>query len=248
MEKESLSHDVRRFRFALPDPSDVLGLPTGQHMFVSTKKDGKLLSRPYTPVSSNDDRGFVDFIIKIYSPDPPRFPDGGALSQHLDGLSLGDTMDFRGPIGKLEYKGKGVFQVGDGTVKKTTHIGLIAGGTGITPILQVVRAIIKDPSDTTKMSLIFANKTEDDIFLRKELEEIAESCSNFKLWYTVDTAPAGWKYGQGFIDYNMISENMPVDMPNDSVVLCCGPKPMIDFACRPNLEKCGYPAENVLCF
>lgn len=77
---------------------------------------------------------------------------------------------------------------------------------GITPILQIIRAILKDPDDHTELSLLFANQvicvamvtvymcdhqTEDDILLRNELENIAATCNSFKLWYTVDRPTAG---------------------------------------------------------
>lgn len=67
IEKESLSHDVRRFRFALPNPNMVLGLPPGKHLFISTMKDGKLLSRPYSPVSPQPYPAFVSRAHPSYS-------------------------------------------------------------------------------------------------------------------------------------------------------------------------------------
>lgn len=252
IEKQSLTHDVRKFRFALPNASDVVGLPVGKHIYISTMMNGKLVSRPYSPVSSNDDRGFVEFVIKVYPPNPPQFPDGGILSQYMDTLKLGDEMDFRGPIGKIEYKGRGVIEIGAGSAEKVTkkvkHIGMIAGGTGITPLLAVVREIMKDPGDTTKISLIFANKTEGDIFLREELEECAEKHPNFKLHYTLDSPPEQWKYSKGFITEQLIRDHMPVQFPTDSVICICGPPPMINFACKPNLAKCSYPEDNILMF
>lgn len=68
-----------------------------------------LISLPivsYTPVSSDNTIGFVDFVIKVYFANVhPKFPDGGQMSQHLESLQLGDTIDVRGPKGALQYKG-----------------------------------------------------------------------------------------------------------------------------------------------
>jgi cytochrome-b5 reductase len=59
-------------------------------------------------------------------------------------------------------------------------------------MLQLIRHITKDPKDETKLSLLFANQTEKDILLRKELEQVAnEYADRFKLWYTVDKATEG---------------------------------------------------------
>ncbi|KAJ7418357.1 NADH-cytochrome b5 reductase 3-like protein [Pitangus sulphuratus] len=108
IDKEEVSHDTRRFRFALPSMEHVLGLPLGQHIYLSARIDGALVVRPYTPVSSDDDKGFVDLVVKVYFRGVhPKFPDGGKMSQYLDSLKIGDTIDFRGPSGLLVYKGKG---------------------------------------------------------------------------------------------------------------------------------------------
>ena len=56
-------------------------------------------------------------------------------------------------------------------------------------MLQIVKAIVKDPSDTTRVSLLFANQTEEDILVREELEEMAEKNKQFSLWYTLDRPP-----------------------------------------------------------
>lgn len=66
------------------------------------------------------------------------------------------------------------------------------GGSGIAPMLQLIRNITKTAEDETKLSLLFANKSEEDIMLRHELEEVAKDhADRFKLWYTVDNAPEG---------------------------------------------------------
>lgn len=68
----------------------------------------------------------------------------------------------------------------------------MSGGTGITPMLQLIRQITRDPKDETKLSLLFANQTEEDILLRDELEEAAKNHSDrVKVWYTVDRPTEG---------------------------------------------------------
>ncbi|KAJ8379868.1 hypothetical protein SKAU_G00006460 [Synaphobranchus kaupii] len=82
--------------------------------------------------------------------------------------------------------------------------------------------------------------TENDILLRDELEEVqARHPDRFKLWFTVDRAPEEWAFSQGFISADMISEHLPPPA-DDNLVLMCGPPPMIQFACNPNLDKLGY--------
>lgn len=65
IEKEVISHDTRRFRFGLPSPNHILGLPIGQHIHLTARIDEDIVTRSYTPVSSDDDLGYVDLVIKV---------------------------------------------------------------------------------------------------------------------------------------------------------------------------------------
>ncbi|XP_069484595.1 NADH-cytochrome b5 reductase 3-like [Ambystoma mexicanum] len=249
IDNEHVSHDTRKFRFALPSREHVLGLPIGQHIYLSAKIDGNLVVRPYTPVSSDDDKGYVDLVVKIYFRGVhPKFPEGGKMSQYLESLKIGDTIDFRGPSGLLVYQKKGNFAIradkkSEAVIKRAKHLGMIAGGTGITPMLQLIRAILKDKEDPTVCYLLFANQSIKDILLRDELEEIqALHSQRFKLWYTLDKAPEDWDYSQGFVNEDMIKDHMPPPS-DDALILMCGPPPMIQYAINPSLDKLGYPQD-----
>ncbi|XP_029430013.1 NADH-cytochrome b5 reductase 1 isoform X2 [Rhinatrema bivittatum] len=243
---KTVSANTRRFRFALPSPDHVLGLPVGKHVYLSARIDGSLVVRPYTPISSDEDKGYVDLVIKIYFKGThPKFPDGGKMSQYLENLAIGDMIEFRGPGGLLVYQGKGKFAIqpdkkSPAQVKFAKALGLIAGGTGLTPMLQLIRAIMKDPNDQTKCSLLFANQTDKDILLRDELEELqTRHPDRLKLWFIVDRAPAGWEYSEGFVNASVIRDHLPAPA-EDTLILMCGPPPMIQIACNPSLDMLGY--------
>ncbi|XP_066439380.1 NADH-cytochrome b5 reductase 2 [Eleutherodactylus coqui] len=249
IDKQEISHDTKRFRFGLPSSEHILGLPIGQHVYLTAKVNGSLVIRAYTPVSSDEVKGHVDLVVKVYYKNVnPKFPEGGKMSQYLDSLKIGDAIDFRGPNGLLVYKGKGKFAIrpdkkSEPQTKTTKHLGMLAGGTGITPMLQLIRHITRDPHDDTKCYLIFANQTEDDILLRSELEDVVKSHPDqFKVFYTLDRPPQGWKYGTGFVTTDMIKKHLPPTADNP-LILMCGPPPMIQFACQDNLTKLGYPED-----
>jgi len=251
IEKESLSHDTRRFTFALQTPTKILGLPIGQHISLKfVDEDGKGVQRSYTPTTGDETPGKVIFCIKIYkSGIHPKFPNGGKMSQHLDSLQINDTIDMRGPKGHLTYLGSGKFTVKlmrkPLEARSAKHFGMIAGGTGITPMLQVLHAIFHEGAladSNTTASLLFANQTEDDILVREELEALARDYpGRFQLHYTLDRPPAGWTGSTGFIDEDMIKAHVLKNGKNDGMtqVLMCGPPPMIKFACIPSLEAVG---------
>jgi cytochrome-b5 reductase len=98
---------------------------------------------------------------------------------------------------------------------------MIAGGTGITPMLQIIRAALKNPLDRTKLSLIYANVNPDDILLRKELKELAAAHSNrFKVFYVLNNPSAGWTGGVGFVSKDQIEQHMPPTDANIKILMC----------------------------
>lgn len=177
--------------------------------------------RSYTPISSDEDLGYVDFMIKSY-------PQGN-ISAHMDKLQVGDTMKFRGPKGAMVY-----------TPNMVKHIGMIAGGTGITPMLQIVQAIKRGRAsgDKTKVDLIFANVNPEDILLKEDLDSLAKQDPNFKVHYVLNNPPAGWTGGTGFVTPDMISQHLPKPGP-DMKLLMCGPPPMIS-AMKKATESLGF--------
>ena len=131
------------------------------------------------------------------------------------------------------------------------HFGLIAGGTGITPMLQMIHAVLRDePHSDVTMSLLYANQSEDDILVREELEDaVKQYPGRFKLHYTLDRPPKKWAYSKGFITKEMIAEHLPAAASDGSTqILMCGPPPMVKFACLPNLEALGFKKTDYFVF
>ena len=225
--KEILSHDTRRFTFGLPSKQYVLGLPIGQHVSLkfTDAKTNKPVIRSYTPVESAP--GEVSLCIKVYRPAPPKFPAGGLMSQHLDDLSIGDCILLKGPKGHVDLYQTGNRPAGSFHVKPlgrpaeeryVEQIGMLAGGTGITPMLQVLHEIFRHPDRyghlTVKM--IYANQTPDDILVRPELEALQRDFPRrFQLWYTIDRLneekKSAWKFSTGFITKEMIEQHLLFD-------------------------------------
>lgn len=167
----------------------------------------------------------------------------------------GDEVEINGPKGRTQYDGCGKFtkrllkSQGGGEKEITAkHIGLIAGGSGLTPMLQIARQALMDRKDNTTVTLLFANKTPGDVFLKDQLDSLAKRFPNrFKVYYTVDHADqdSGWSYETGLIDADKCRRLMP-PAGDDSVVCCCGPPPMINKACKPALREVGYDDERIL--
>lgn len=150
----------------------------------------KEVVRSYTPISSDENRGYFDLLIKTY-------PQGN-ISLHMSKLNIGDTLKVRGPKGAMVY-----------TPGLVRHFGMIAGGTGITPMLQIIRAIIRGRpryggTDTTEVDLIFANVNFEDILLKDNLDTLAKEDPGFRVYYVLNNPPEKWDGGVGFCSADMI--------------------------------------------
>ncbi|KAG6813084.1 hypothetical protein H0H92_014143 [Tricholoma furcatifolium] len=204
-----VSPNTAIYRFSLPHKQDVLGLPVGQHISVCAEINGKDVVRSYTPVSNDDDRGHFDLLIKSY--------EKGNISRLFAQLKLGDKIRVKGPKGNFQY-----------TPGLADHLSMIAGGTGITPMIQIIRAALRNPFDKTTITLIYANVNEEDILRRKDLEELLDVHEQkFKLFYVLNNPPQGWKGGVGFVTKEHIKEYLPNPATTNSKLLICGPPPMV---------------------
>lgn len=229
VDKTIVSHNTRIFRFALPSDSATLGLPLGRHISLRATVDGSDVRRPYTPISSDSEQGTFELCIKVY-PEPH-----GTMSRHLDSLRLGETIDVRGPLGKFTY-----------ARNSYRKLNMVCGGTGITPMWQVFRAILDDPSDRTEVSLVFANVTADDILLKEQLDDFANTEDRFSVYYVLNNPPEGWTGGIGFVSQQMLEERFG-KAESDYFALMCGPPPM-NKAMKNILANLGYTDSQVFKF
>jgi cytochrome-b5 reductase len=120
----------------------------------------------------------------------------GNISKYMASLRVGNTIRVRGPKGAFVY-----------TPNMVRHFGMIAGGTGITPMLQIIRAIVRGRAagDNTEVDLIFANVTPQDILLREDLDAVTKEDSRIRIHYVLDKPPEGWTGGVGYVTGDMIT-------------------------------------------
>lgn len=155
-------------------------------------------------------------------------------------MQEGEHIDINGPTGEIKYLGNGSFNI-EGSSHSFEKLNLVAGGSGVTPIWQLIHAILKRGDDKTQLSLIDSNKTYDDILLVNELEEYAQEHSDqFKLWHTLSKKPTDreWKYSEGHADLQMMKDHffMP-DSGGKVATFLCGPPGLIKKGAIPALQK-----------
>jgi cytochrome-b5 reductase len=239
--KEMVSHDTNLYTFGLAEEA-ALGLSTCACILArgGADEEGKPIVRPYTPVSTNALLGKFELMVKTYP---------GGLSKHMSEMAVGDTLDFKHiPFNvKTQYP----FQ------KK--HIGMLVGGTGITPMIQALHAILGTPGDETRISMLFGSRTIKDILCKDTLDEWSASFGD-RLAVThvlSEETCEEWKGPTGFITQDLIKSHLPpASGGSDIQIWICGPPPMYDALCGPRgeqdvsgvLAEMGYSSEQVYKF
>jgi len=249
--KTTVSWDTRIFRFKLEHESQTLGLPTGQHMMIRLRDPvtREMIIRSYTPISETNERGFVYVLVKIYFDTPSR--KGGKMSQAVDQLPLGHPIEFKGPIGKFEYKSDGICSV-NGVERKVDSLLMVCGGSGVTPIYQVYRAVMQDREDRTRCVVLNGNRLLEDVLCKTELDAFhAENADSekSKLLYTLTQAPEDWVGLKGRIAGPLLEEHAKRETfcKGNAMVLICGPEPL-EKSVHAALLEIGWREDEMLFF
>ncbi|KAK6522759.1 NADH-cytochrome b5 reductase [Arthrobotrys megalospora] len=203
---EPYNHNTKKFVFELPSNDHVSGLKIASAILTKfTPEGGKPIIRPYTPISDEDARGYLTLLVKQY--------EKGPMSTHIHEMAPEQRLLFKGPIPKYPWE-----------TNKHNHIALIAGGTGITPMWQLIRAIFKNKEDNTKITLVFGNIAEEDILLRQELAKLEnEYPQRFRAFYTLDKPPKEFVGNKGFITKELLKQVLPEPKEENIKVFVCGP-------------------------
>ncbi|KAJ1940206.1 hypothetical protein FBU59_003881 [Linderina macrospora] len=219
---QQLTHDVKKLTFKLDSDKKLGNYTSSAVLFRVTLPNGKTELRPYTPVSHELQHGSCEFVVKRY--------DSGKVSSALHDLGPGDKVEMWGPIPNFTY------QPGE-----YTDIGMIAGGSGLTPMYQLINRVVNDRDDKTRITLVFANKTKDDVFLKDQLDQLAaQHPDKFKVHYVLANTSEDWTGESGYVDKEKIQKYMP-SASAKSLIAVCGPPAMMESVCgkKPNIMKQG---------
>ncbi|RAK91172.1 ferredoxin reductase-like protein [Aspergillus costaricaensis CBS 115574] len=247
---ESLSHNTKRLRFEYPDQTWISGLQLTSSVLVFCwpQKSWFPAIRPYTPVSSLNQRGFLDLVVKKYP--------HGKVSSHLHTLQPGDSLYFLGHL-------PGGYRWSAATANEHSRVYLIAGGSGITPTYQLARGILEDnPNANTKVQVVFGANTAQDLVLKKELDILQQRFADrLQMHYLVSEAgPSTGEADNKDVSYgarvntSRLRQLFGVRREGDEKVFVCGPPGMEKAlvggkSCgRGILEELGFQKDQVHIF
>ena len=188
---EDITHDVRAYTFEKPDG---YSFTPGQATEVAIDKEGwRDEKRPFTFTNLQDD-DHLEFVIKSY-------PDHNGVTEQIGQLEEGDQFIIDDAWGTIEYNGEGIF---------------LAGGAGVTPFIAIFRDLYVN-HEIGSNTLIFSNKTEDDIILEDEFEKMLGD----QLINVITDEPSDEHiYLDGFIDKAFLSDQID---DFDQPFYVCGP-------------------------
>jgi ferredoxin-NADP reductase len=235
--KQTLNWQIASIKDIKPETANVksftMTLPAwmrhraGQHYDIRlTAEDGYQAQRSYSIASEPEREGEVDITVE-------RIGDGEVSTYMHDVLVPGDRLEARGPIG-------GYF-VWEATM--TDPLLLIAGGSGVVPLMSMVRhraaTGAKNPT-----SLLYSSRSFDDIIYDDELERLRAANNGLQVFHTLTRSqPSGWKGYARRIDQEMLKEVVQ-PLGKSVQVFICGPTLLVEAAAN-SLVKVGIKSDQI---
>lgn len=192
LDRQQVTPDCLLLKFDLGQ-ARVSGLLPGQHLTVRMQAkrgaESVEVQRQYTPVSDADAAQHLELLVKVY----PTGKLGPLLAQLRPGA---DRLEMQGPFGDLVYLRGGRFRLGSGGLQReavATHAVMVAAGSGITPMWQLLRTMVAEwrEGGQLRVTLVFCNRREEDVIFRRDLELLAsEFARRLRLRLLLSEPPA----------------------------------------------------------
>ena len=193
--------------------SDWPGHVAGQHVDVRlTAPDGYSAVRSYSIASTPNSETCVEITIE-------RLPDGEVSPYLTQELAVGDQLEFRGPIG-----GWFVWRT-----QQSEHVQLIAGGSGIVPLMAMIRSR-ESAGSNAPFRLLYSVRGPEAIFYHDELQALSGERDSLQVTYAYTrVTPKDWPRPAGRIDRELIASSMWHTNLRPSTYVC-GPTSFVENA------------------
>jgi ring-1,2-phenylacetyl-CoA epoxidase subunit PaaE len=202
----------------------------GQYLTFSIMINGEEVRRSYSMSSSPVTGEQITIAVKEV--------EGGKMSTYLNrNAKEGDMMDIMPPMGKF---------VLDPSSAASNHYFLFGGGSGITPLISIAKTALKEEPNS-KCYLVYANRDEDSIIFKDEIDALEAAHDNFKVIYTLDNPKGVWMGHRGFLTKETVSEMARQELGLNYPVAqyyTCGPGPMMEVVVE-GLKTIGVRDENI---
>jgi ferredoxin-NADP reductase len=200
------------------------GHKAGQHVDVRlTAEDGYQAQRSYS-IASAPEEGRLEIVVE-------RLDDGEVSPYLTDELRVGDRLELRGPIG-------GWFTW---EARKGGPLLLVAGGSGIAPLMAMIRHRASSGSDAS-CRLLYSSRSREETIYADELDRLAAEDGALEVTHTLTRSqPPGWTGYSRRIDREMLKEVAP-SPDQRPLAFICGPTPLVETVATVLVELGHDPA------
>jgi ferredoxin-NADP reductase len=183
----------------------------GQHYDLKlTAPDGYQAQRSYSVASEPERTGEIDLTVE-------RLDEGEVSSYLHDVLVPGDRVEVRGPLG-----GYFVWEAA-----RTEPLLLVAGGSGVVPLMSMLRHRKVTASQVPTL-LLYSARSHDEIIYREELEALTAADPTLRVDVTLTRSrPAAWGGYDRRIDHAMLGEVL-ARLPPQPRAYVCGPTSLVE--------------------
>ena len=187
---------------------------------------GLKVERPYTPISAS--KTDFEILVKHYPKDESEPQTQQTVLQDNKAITKGITSRFLlhlEPGAVIEVKGP-TPTFNDDIMKDALasrkFVGFVCGGSGITPAIQMLSRL--GPSDTSRrFSVLWSNRNAEQMFFKKDLENMTKSMKNVNIRYTLTRIPPpGWQHDTGRVSKELLRVRLPPPSP-ECLIIVCGP-------------------------
>ena len=228
--------NTREVRFNMHGSLQYSGMEIGQFIALRGELDGETLMGYFSPITRPSDEGVIGLLARADSK-------GGPITRLLELSRPGSTLYMCAMGGlRLKFDSERIL-FRDQEIKR---IGLLAGGTGIAPMIQIIRAyghyVRSHPGPLPKfqLNLIYAAEEMHDLAYMKILETVRDQIpSQFRFYVILNHPPLGWTEGVGFVERHDIIKHLTYPPTDGDLVVMCGP-PVFEAAMRKNLARLGF--------
>jgi len=196
----------------------------GQFIALYLEVGGIRTSRPYSISSQPNQTGFYDITVR-------RVENGLVSNYLLEEVKRGDSLISSGPAGNFYF---------NPLIHKQTIV-CVAGGSGITPFMSMIREIVDCGLERT-VYLFYGNRTTEDVIFGPELERLADRFDNIHYTPVIEAPHSDYDGACGFITQDLLRDVLE-DIEDKSFFIC-GPQGLYDF-CLPQLEEMGVPRRKI---
>ena len=230
--KEVIPRTSEAVSIVFEQPEERINYKSGQFLTLIMIIDGAEVRRSYSLNSSP----FLDDNLSV----TVKRVEGGLMSNYLnDNIKPGDIIKVMEPMGHFttEYK-----------ADNKRHIIMFSGGSGITPMMSLIRSLLKKEPESI-VSLIYCNRNIESIIFEDVLEEIQINFQGrFHMIHILDSAPMNWQGPSGLLNKEMLTklfERIPDWGIDQTTYLMCGPEGMMNNV-QTLLEEQNIPPKKII--